>query len=226
MKKALSVWPFGALLLASTAHLACGGAGDKGSATTSSALIKTAAAAEHFNENKSADSSPLVVGVWKFVTPKDDPQHPKIDTEFRFINPTTESLTLEYAFFEHDGTPCGCDRDDFVPNQTTEYTMLDELNLGSAVPGNPPVFSCKDPAGALKSIVFKHNGQHIFLDDAQQVGFQTHVFGDVKEADGQPLITGKVMTEAPLQGVAINDSTLKEIQAIHEECVKVNGPLN
>jgi hypothetical protein len=206
------------------ALVACSGAGDKGSAS-SSALIPTAAAAEHIHENRSADSSPLVLGAWKFMTPKDEPLHPKIDTEFRFINPTTESLTLEYAFFESNGTPCGCDRDDFIPNQTTEYTMLDERKLGSAMPGGPLVFSCHDPAGALKSIVFKHDGQHIFLDDAEQVGFQTHVFGDVKEADDQPLITGKVMTEAPLQGVAINDSTLKEIQAIHDECVKVNGLL-
>jgi hypothetical protein len=33
------------------------------------------------------------------------------------------------------------------------------------------------------------------------------------------------MTEAPLQGIAITDSTRKEILSIHQQCVTVNGPL-
>jgi hypothetical protein len=172
----------------------------------------------------SADSSPFIVGQWKFVAAPDGGT-PSVDTEFRFINPTSDSVTLEYAFFEADGTFCGCDRDDFPRNKTTVYTMLDEVQLGSALPGGPLVFSCKGAAGALKSIVFKNKGQNIFLDDAAQVGFQTHALGGIKEEDVSPFLTGNVMTEAPLQGIAITDSTRKEILSIHQQCVTVNGPL-
>jgi hypothetical protein len=228
MKQVFSLCALGALILGSVPQLACS-SGDNGSVgSKSSALVATAAAAERGNDeddkdaNKSADSSPFVVGVWKFANTDSGPT---VDTEFRFINPTTETLTLEYAFFDKEGTFCGCDRDNFVPNQTTEYTMLDEKRLAPPLQDGPPVFFCNGTSGALKSIVFKNKGQHIFLDDAAQVGFQIHAFGHIVETDPSAELLGSVMTEAALQGIALTPSTRKEIREIHENCVKVNGPL-
>jgi hypothetical protein len=168
------------------------------------------------------EASPFVVGTWKFVPNGNQP--PKVDTEFRFINPTALSLTLEYAFFNLDGSFCGCDRDDFPPNKTTIYTMLQEQQLGAG-PAGPLVFSCSDTSGAMKAIVFLNKGEEIFLGDASQVGFQTHAFGGIDETD-PALLLGNVMTEAGLQRVPINDSTREEIRKIHEQCNTVNGPLS
>jgi hypothetical protein len=173
-------------------------------------------------------SSPYIVGAWKFST--DSSGSPTVDTEFKFINPTKLQLTLEYAFFDADGTFCGCDRDDFPPNKTTTYTMFQELNIGPAIPGRPPVFSCTGSAGALKSIVFLSGGGDIVLDDALQVGFQTHVFGVDPESDPSVAagtnLQGRVMTEAGMQAISINDATRREIKDIHQQCVSVNGPLS
>ncbi|BDG01153.1 hypothetical protein AMOR_01490 [Anaeromyxobacter oryzae] len=167
-------------------------------------------------------SSPYIVGTWKFAP--NPTQSPSVDTEFRFINPTKLNVTLEYAFFELDGTFCGCDRDDFAPNKTTIYTMLAEELLPPPLPGGPPVFSCKGTSGALKSIVFLNDGERIILDGASQVGFQTHAFGDLVETDTS--LQGKVMTEAAMQSVPLSDKTREEIRKIHEQCVTVNGPLS
>ncbi len=62
-----------------------------------------------------SEASPYIVGAWKLVC---DPAvtiscSPILDTEFRFINPTPLTATLEYAFFENNGMFCGCDRDTF-----------------------------------------------------------------------------------------------------------------
>lgn len=173
--------------------------------------------------DQGGQGSPYVVGVWKFVANQDPTKAPSVDTEVRFINPTNLTVTLEYAFFELDGTFCGCDRDTFQPNKTTIYTMADERALGLG-PGGLPVFSCKGNSGALKSIVFLNHGQTISLDEASQVGFTTHVFGDVTEGDSS-FLTGRVMTEAGMQPVPIDGQTRQEIQNIHDQCVTVNGPL-
>lgn len=167
-------------------------------------------------------SSPFIVGTWKFVP--NGTNSPSVDTEFRFINPTRLTVTLEYAFYELDGTFCGCDRDQFAPNKTTIYTMLAESLLPPPITGGPAVFSCKGTSGALKSIVFLTRGDHIFLDEASQVGFQTHAFGDLVETDTS--LQGKVMTEAGMQSVPLNEKTREEIRAIHEQCVTVNGPVS
>jgi hypothetical protein len=176
---------------------------------------------------RSDESSPYIVGAWKFST--DASGSPTVDTEFRFINPTKLSVTLEYAFFELDGTFCGCDRDDFPPNKSTVYTMFQEVNIGPAIPNGPPVFSCKGTNGALKSIVFLSDWNGIVLDDAAQVGFQTHAFGVDPESDPSMAagtnLQGRVMTEAGMQAISIDDATRKEIQKIHEQCVTVNGPV-
>jgi hypothetical protein len=183
--------------------------------------VTPAVAAEQEHEHGRA-SSPYIVGTWKFIP---NGATPSVDTEVRFINPTNLTVTLEYAFFELDGTFCGCDRDVFEPNKTTIYTMADELALGSPLPGGPAVFSCKGNSGALKSIVFLSRGQQIFLDEASQVGFTTHVFGDIIEGDNS-FLQGRVMTEAGMQPVPINEETREEIRKIHEQCVTVNGPLS
>ena len=189
-------------------------------------------------EHEKQVSTPFIVGVWKFIPPPNvqppTTLPPSVDSEIRFINPTKLMLTLEYAFFNPDGSFCGCDRDDFPPNKTTEYSMLDEFNLGAG-PAGPPVFSCwmdqtingmhigPQQSGALKAIVFKHDGQKIILDEASQVGFQTHVFGNVMENGA--ILTGTNMTESAMVPVPINDETRKEIHEIHDQCVTVNGPL-
>jgi len=112
-----------------------------------------------------AESSPFIVGAWKLVcstSPCPTPvTSPVVDTEFRFINPTQLTATLEYAFFENDGTFCGCDRDTFTPNKTTVYTASGERN------SSPSLMTCKGSSGALKSIVFaKHQGNTISIADA------------------------------------------------------------
>ncbi len=167
-------------------------------------------------------STPFIVGTWKFVP--NGSGTPSVDTEFRFINPTRLTTTLEYAFYELDGTFCGCDRDQFDPNKTTIYTMLAESLLPPPLPNGPPVFSCKGTSGALKSIVFRTRGQDISLDEASQVGFQTHAFGNLVETDTS--LQGAVMTEATMAPVLINQATREEIRKIHEQCVSVNGPVN
>jgi hypothetical protein len=187
-------------------------------------LAATPAMAGEHEHEKEGNATPFVVGVWKFVPGKDVTAPPTVDTEFRFINPTKLTVILEYAFFNLDGSFCGCDRDQFQPNKTTIYTMLQELQLGSPLPGGPPVFNCTDTSGALKSIVFLNDGDKIILDTASQIGFQTHAFGDIDETD-PALLKGKVMTEAAMVPVALSDVTREEIRKIHELCVKVNGPL-
>ena len=180
------------------------------------------------SKQKGDESSPYIVGAWKFST--DNSGSPKVDTEARFINPTKLQLTLEYAFFNMDGTFCGCDRDDFPPNKTTVYTIFQEVNLGPAIPDGPPVFSCTDTNGALKTIVFLSQGDDIVLDDASLVGFQTVAFGvdpatDPAAASGINL-QGTVMTEAGMHAISLNEATMREIKKIHEQCVMVNGPIS
>jgi hypothetical protein len=236
---------------------ACSDRGDRGPSgrATDGVTAKATAASERGDDDndnhacRSADSSPFITGVWKFIPdPRDPDGMPKVDTEFRFINPTAlQNVLLEYAFFELDGTFCGCDRDMFTPNHTTVYTVLGEKGTPSpcstATPpaGCPAVpdpklatqFACTDTSGALKAIVFKHKGQQIFFDDATQVGFQTHVFGNIVETPPTPdggvpafnFITGHVMTEAAMGGVAITNATLDEARALHANCVKVQGSL-
>jgi hypothetical protein len=183
---------------------------------------------------RKAPPTPYIVGQWKFTSTDNTP---KVDTEFRFVNPTKQTFVLEYAFFNLDGSFCGCDRDDFPPNKTTVYTMFQELNLGLG-PGGQPVFSCTDTNGALKSIVFLKDGQDIVLDDASQIGFQTHVFGvdpdsDPSTASGGNLqgsfqaspVKGSFMTESAMVPVPLDEATREEIKAIHQQCVLVNGPL-
>lgn len=165
------------------------------------------------------ESSPYIVGDWKFDQKQTGTQcAPTADTEFRFINPTADTFTLEYAFFELDGTFCGCDREQIHHNETIAYTVFQEKEEGH--------FTCSGKSGALKSIVFKLRNHKLHLDDAMQVGFQTHAFGDIREPaeDSSEFLLGSVMTESGMKGIAINDSTLEEIRNIHQQCVAFLPP--
>lgn len=191
--------------------------------------LATAAAAEKRDNDKpaSADSSPYVIGAWRFVpNAAGAEQTPVVDSEFRFINPTSLDLTIEYAFFELDGaTFCGCDRDDFPPNHTTIYTMQAEAtspNTGGN-PKFPNLFNCTGTSGALKAIAFKAKGKRIILDDALQVGFQTTAFAGVNE-NIPNLLAGSVVTESNLLGIGLNEATEREIENIHELCANALPP--
>lgn len=176
--------------------------------------------------SRSSESSPLVVGAWKLVC-KDSPcptpvVNPIVDTEFRFINPTPINATLEYAFFENDGTFCGCDRDTFAPNKTTVYTASGERN------SSPSLMLCKGNSGALKSIVFaSHEGDEILIRGATQTGFLTHLFGNITTAPDGSTSYANTMAVAGMKGIAITHDTLAEIKAIHRACVNFApvGPL-
>ena len=150
------------------------------------------------------DSSPYVVGDWRIndtaaaVT--------TVNTEFIFVNPTDLTLTLEYAFFAPDGTFCGCDRDTLMPNGRTRYTMADEVSGGQFSTTLCP----SQTEGELKSIVFVSEGKKgIVLGDAAQGGIQIHFFGNPVDK-----------AESNLQGIAINKTTTREINGIHQQCKK------
>jgi hypothetical protein len=146
-----------------------------------------------------------------------------VDTEFRFINPTTLTVTLEYAFFENDGTFCGCDRDTLVPNKTTVYTASGERN------SSPSLMQCKGNSGALKSIVFvSHGGSSpISISGVTQTGFQTHLFGSISTAPDGNTSYANTMGEAGMKAIGITPETVGEINAIHQACVSFPpvGPL-
>ena len=158
------------------------------------------------------DLSPYVVGHWRlddsFKDFKTGPAITTDNTDIVFLNPTSLTLTLEYAFFDPDGTFCGCDRDTLNPNGRTRYTMLGEKQ------GN--LFSTKlcptQTEGVLKSIVFTSADQ-IGKGDAVQAGVQIHIFGS---APAQ-------RSESNLQGVTINSTTVQEMNSIHKQCVGFIG---
>jgi hypothetical protein len=171
---------------------------------------------------RGAESSPFTVGAWKLVCNDVACQNPILDTEFRFINPTPLTLTLEYAFFENDGTFCGCDRDTLAPNKTTVYTASGERN------SSPSLMQCKGNSGALKSIVFaNHEGNKISINGATQTGFQTHLFRNITTAADGMTSYADTMGEAGMKGIAITSDTLAEVRAIHQACVNFPpvGPL-
>ena len=130
------------------------------------------------------------------------------NTDFVFLNPTDLTLTLEYAFFAAPvGTFCGCDRDTLSPNGRTRYTMLGEKQGGQFSTRLCPT----QTEGALKAIVFTSppGTSPIVVGDALQAGVQIHIFGS---APGQ-------RSESNLQGVTINPTTTREMNAIHTACV-------
>ena len=153
------------------------------------------------------DTSPYVVGDWRLndsttaVT--------TVNTEFIFVNPTDLNLTIEYAFFAADGTFCGCDRDALKPNGRTRYTMADEVSGGQFSTTLCPT----QTEGELKTIVFVSEGKKgkkgVVLGDAALGGIQIHIFSNPVDK-----------AESNLQGVAINETTTREINGIHAQCKK------
>ena len=169
------------------------------------------------------DSSPYVVGHWRLNDSFRDftpgAAIKTANTDFVFVNPTDLTLTLEYAFFDPDGTFCGCDRDTLNPNGRTRYTMLGEKQA--------KIFSTalcpKQTEGELKSIVFTgvDNG-NVVVGDALQAGIQIHIFASAQgeESDSN---TPREKSESNLQGVTINAATTREMNNIHQQCVKFIG---
>ncbi len=159
------------------------------------------------------DSSPYLIGHWKLHDHFSDfkPTGTTIvteDTEFVFLNPTQQTLTLEYAFFDEDGTFCGCDRDTLKPNGLTRYTMLAEQQGGFLSRKLCPT----QTDGTLKTIVFQNGGHPTFPPSGElQAGYQINLF------------KGNGRTESPLLAVPINGVTFVEEQFIHAACVSVLG---
>jgi hypothetical protein len=158
------------------------------------------------------NSSPYVVGQWNLQDKFKDFKGggPPIITEnsaFTFVNPTPLTLTLEYAFFAHDGTFCGCDRDTLSPNGRTRYTMLAEQQGGQ--------FSTKlcpnQTDGTLKSIVFVPAASPAFgTDGAVQAGLEIHLGGGQR-------------TESDLDAIPVTPTTTSEMSSIHAQCVGFIG---
>jgi len=159
------------------------------------------------------DSSPYLIGHWKLNDQFSDFKPPGStiateDTEFVFLNPTQQTLALEYAFFDESGTFCGCDRDTLKPNGRVRYTMLGEQQGG--------FFSRKlcptQTDGTMKTIVFQNGGQPTNPPGGElQAGYQLNLFKGGR-------------TEAPLLAVPINGVTFVEEQMVHAACVSVLGP--
>ncbi len=159
------------------------------------------------------DSSPYLIGHWMLNDHFSDFKSTGAtiateDTEFVFLNPTQHILTLEYAFFDENGTFCGCDRDTLQPNGRTRYTMLAEQQGGFLSRKLCPT----QTDGTMKTIVFQNGGQPTFPPGGElQAGYQITLF------------KGNGRTESPLLAVPINGVTFVEEQTIHAHCVSVLG---
>ena len=170
------------------------------------------------------DSSPYVVGHWRLNDSFRDFTHgaaiKTANTDFVFLNPTDLTLTLEYAFFAPDGTFCGCDRDTLTPNGRTRYTMLGEQQAKLFSTALCP----NQTEGELKSIVFTgvDNG-NVVVGDALQAGIQIHIFASAQGEESESN-TPREKSESNLQGVTINAATTREMNNIHQQCLKFLGP--
>ncbi len=160
---------------------------------------------------KAQESSPYLMGEWFLDDSFKDGTTPIVtkDTQFTFLNPTPNSLTLEYAFFDEDGGFCGCDVDCLNPNGVVRYTMSGEQSGGQFVctgkGTNPP----KKTHGSMKTIVFQptlnpSGSTPLVTTGALQVGFQIH------------FLSNGSRTEAGLKAISVIQS---EIDAIHNKCV-------
>src|SRR5258708_16989606 len=146
------------------------------------------------------DSSPYVVGDWRFND--SGTAITTANTEFIFVNPTDLTLTLEYAFFAADGTFCGCDRDTLKPNGRTRYTMAEEVSGGQFSTTLCP----SQTEGELKSIVFvSEDKKVIVLGDASQGGIQIDIFSNPAHKP-----------ESNLQAVHINKNTTLQVNENHQ----------
>ncbi len=147
-----------------------------------------------------SEASPYIMGEWFVADKFEDIQVVTDDTVFSFLNPTPLHLVLEYAFFQEDGTFCGCDIDELDPNGLVRYTMSGEKRDG--------FLACPDATathGTMKSIVLVQKGRFLFLDDALQIGFQIHLYPGGR-------------TEAGMKAIPVTHNTFEEIVKIHYSC--------
>ncbi len=154
-----------------------------------------------------ADASPYVIAEWGLNDSFKDGSTPvtTTDTSITFVNPTSKTQVLEYAFFDDNGGFCGCDRDFPGPNAITRYTMSAE-SAGGMFICNAANDNVKTH-GAVKSIVFeKGTAGGIAVGTAMTLGFQTHFF-----AGGR--------TESNQASVPVTNDIMTEMKSIHEQCV-------
>ena len=180
---------------------------------------------DHGSWAVAGDSSPYVVGQWKLNDVFPNPSRPTIEpgpppiipivtdnTEFDFQNPTNLTLQLETAFFDEQGTFCGCDRRVLKPNGTVRYTMRGEEQAQLLSRTYCPT----QTDGMMKAIVFQARGKHCCHGDEVLTGLQIHTY----------INSGlQYRTETGLQKVRINNAILKEIKEIHQQCVEFLGPV-
>lgn len=164
-----------------------------------------------FSVVRAQESSPYLMGEWFLSDNFKDGTTPIVtkDTQFTFLNPTPNSLTLEYAFFDEEGGFCGCDVDCLNPNGVVRYTMSGEAKGGQFVcTGKKGALDLKTH-GSMKTIVFRPTSAPIDAQ-ASQIGFQTH------------LLSNGSRTESGLKGIFFIPNTTviqDEITAIHNACV-------
>ncbi len=161
------------------------------------------------------ESSPYLMGEWFLKDNFKDgtTQVGMKDTQFTFLNPTPNSLTLEYAFFDEDGGFCGCDVDCLSPNGVVRYTMSGEQNGGQFVCTGKKNAAALKTHGSMKTIVFRPGSAPVD-PQALQIGFQIHF-----------LSTGS-RSESGLKGISFIPGTTviqDEMAAIHNACVKFCG---
>jgi len=156
-------------------------------------------------------SSPYLMGEWFLKDNFKDgtTQVGMKDTQFTFLNPTPNALTLEYAFFDEDGVFCGCDVDCLSPNGVVRYTMSGEEKGGQFVCTGKKGASPLKTHGTMKTIVFRPTFGPV--DPlALQIGFQVH------------FLSSGSRSESGLKGISfIPDSTViqDEMTAINNACV-------
>ncbi len=157
-----------------------------------------------------SEAGPYLIGEWGLGDFFKDGTTPVTitDTSVTFVNPTSKTQVLEYAFFDDDGGFCGCDRDFPGPNAITRYTMSGERTGGmfacTAANGNLKTH------GAVKTIVFERGTRGgIAVGTAMTLGFQTHFFGT----------DGNQRTEADQKSIALSDDIMTEMRAVHQLCV-------
>jgi len=156
------------------------------------------------------DSGPYLIGHWKLHDSFTDGgalATPIVtdDTVFVFLNPTPLTLALEYAFFDSDGSFCGCDRDTLKPNGRVRYTMTGEQTGGQFFCHGTPTNAQTD--GTMKTLVFigtKPTG-NLEVGDAVQAGYQIDVFPGGR-------------TQSDLNAVPLSDQIEVEMLAIHRAC--------
>ncbi len=157
------------------------------------------------------ESSPYLMGEWLLKDSFKDgtTQVGMKDTQFTFLNPTPNSLTLEYAFFDEDGGFCGCDVDCLSPNGVVRYTMSGEQVGGQFVcTGKKGALALKTH-GSMKTIVFRP-GSGPVDPQATQIGFQVH------------FLSSGSRSESGLKGIAFIPNTTviqDEMTAIDSACV-------